>query len=116
MKIFGKQLTTKKDLKRINSTLNEIISDLEDECDRLECELEYILDSFPFELGQVVYDIALKDRRGRYTKTNPSFEHCIINEVVVDENNYFSLANRLKNNDVFYDASSANEFLKSICK
>ena len=116
MKIFGKQFTTKKDLKRINGTLKEIISDLEDECDQLECELSYMLDSFPFELGQVVYDVTLKNSKGRYTKVNPSFVYSTISEVTVDENNYFSLVNRFKNNDVFYSAELAEDFLKSICK
>ena len=115
MKIFGKQITTKKDLKRINATLNEIINDLEAECEELEIQLDYTIEHFPFELGQVLYDVALRNDKGRYTKSNPSLEHSTITEVTVTETNYFSLVERFKRNDVFFDEDSAKEFVRSIC-
>ena len=71
---------------------------------------------FPLTIGQIVYDIALKDDKGRYTKTEPSSEHSIINEVVVDEKNYFSLVDRLKRSDVFIDRSDAEIYLDFVCE
>jgi light-regulated signal transduction histidine kinase (bacteriophytochrome) len=109
MKIFGIECTTKKELR-------QMVSELYDELEACEDELNYKLNMFPFDLGQVVYDVALKNNKGRYTKTKPSFEHSTITEVTVDEKNYFSLVNRLRRNDVFFDYDSAEEYLKSICK
>ena len=109
MKIFGTEFTTKNDLKKMVSELYDVLEACED-------ELNYKLDMFPFDLGQVVYDVALKNNKGRYTKTKPSFEHSTITEVTVDEKNYFSLVNRLRRNDVFYDYDSAKEYLETICK
>lgn len=109
MKIFGINFTTKKELK-------QTISILEADLEACEDELAYTQDMFPFELGQIVYDVALKNIKGRYTKTKPSLEHSTITEVIVDEKNYFSLVNRLRRNDVFFTQEEAEEYLKSICK
>jgi hypothetical protein len=102
MNIFGMNFTTKKELKAINAELMD--------------ELDRKLEDFPFELGQVVYDVALKNARGRYTKTHPSFEHSTITEVAVDEKNYFNLVKRLNNSDVFFDRETAETWLKYICE
>ena len=109
MKIFGIHITTKKELKR--------------QITNLMCEIEDLLEereghytTFPFELGQVVYDVALKNAQGRYTKTKPSREHCTITEVEVNEKNYFSLKKRLENNDVFFEYEDAEQYLDSVCK
>jgi hypothetical protein len=101
MKIFGITFTTKKELKAINASLMD--------------ELDRKLEDFPFELGQKVYDVALKNAQGRYTKTRPSREHSTITEVVVDEKNYFSLVNRMKRNDVFFNHEDAELWLNYIC-
>ena len=109
MKIFGINFTTKKELKAINANLmNEV--------EELLNELDIVNESFPFDLGQVVYDVALKNAQGRYTKTKPSIEHCTITEVTVNEKNYFGLVKRLNNNDVFYEREDAEEYLKSVCE
>lgn len=109
MKIFGINFTTKKELK-------EQVADLMcDVADLIE-DLDYLRADFPFNLGEVVYDVALKNDKGRYTKTKPSLTHSTIAEVVVDEKNYFSLARRLERNDVFFTFEAAEEYLKSICK
>ncbi len=109
MKIFGIHITTKKELKR--------------QITNLMCEIEDLLEereghytTFPFELGQVVYDVALKNAQGRYTKKKPSFEHSTITEVVVDEKNYFGLVKRLARNDVFVYREMAEDYLKSVCE
>ena len=91
MKIFGFNFTTKKELKAELTTMKE---------------------TFPFTMGQIVYDVALKDDKGRYTKTEPSYEHSEINEVVVDEKNYFGLVDRLKRHDVFVKLDDAELYLE----
>lgn len=108
MKIFGTNFTTKKDLKAT-------VSELEAELEACVDELDYMHHTFPFYIGQTVY-VALKNDKGRYTKTKPSFEHSTITEVVVDEKNYFNLVKRLRRNDVFFEFKNAEEHLKSICK
>lgn len=101
MKIFGIEFTTKKEMKNIIY--------------KLECEINTIKDTFPFVLGQTVYDIQFRDENGRYTKENISLEHTLINEVVVNEKNYFSLVERYHNKDVFIDRESANAYIFNIC-
>ena len=101
MKIFGIYFETKKELRQKNAELMD--------------ELENMIEAFPLTLGQTVYDLALKNAKGRYTKTKPSFEHSTITEVVVDEKNYFGLVNRLKRSDVFFSRKDAEHFLKYIC-
>ena len=94
MKIFNKTFKTKKELKRELAAMKEV---------------------FPFDLGQTVYDLQLKNSKGRYAKANPSLEYSTISEVTVEEKNYFGLVNRYKKNDVFTEYSAAEEYLKSIC-
>lgn len=101
MKIFGKEFLTKKDLRATIASL--------------EHELLSMKEVFPFELGQEVYDIQLRNESGKYTKKNASLEHSRINPVEVSESNYFSLVKRLKKNDVFFDLSAATEFLNAVC-
>jgi hypothetical protein len=109
MKIFGTDFVTKKELKARNVELMREIEDLTD-------ELNDVNGSFPFDLGQVVYDVALKNAQGRYTKTKPSREHCTITEVEVNEKNYFSLVRRLNNKDVFFSLKDAESYLDHVCK
>lgn len=101
MKIFGITFTTKKELKAINVDLMD--------------QLDTMLEIFPFKLGQTVYDVALKNAQGRYTKTKPSFEYCTITEVVVDTKNYFKLVERYKRQDVHMTRASAEDYLESVC-
>ena len=123
MKIFGITIETKKELRAKNDELTKKNSELigrmtclADDLDLANDELHYMQLMFPLELDQVVFDIALKNAQGKYTKKNPSFEHSTITEVTVNEKNYFSLVKRLRNNDVFYTKKDAEEYLKSVCK
>ena len=109
MKIFGINFVTKKELKDENFELQLSVLELEGELARMH-------QKYPLDLGQVVYDVALKSAQGRYTKTKPSLEHCTITEVVVDEKNYFKLVKRMTNKDVFMSMESAKTYLESICK
>lgn len=109
MKIFGITFETKKELK-------EQILDLQMTVKELEGEIEMRDEKYPLELGETVYDVALKNAQGKYTKTKPSLEHCTITPVTVDEKNYFKLVARMRNNDVFLSESAAKTYLESICK
>ncbi len=116
MKIFGINFETKRELRAVISNLEMDLDECEGELEACEDELKHMQQQFPFEMYQVVYDVALKNAQGRYTKTKPSLEHSTITEVTVDEKNYFGLVNRLRRNDVFFDRESAENYLKSICK
>ena len=109
MKIFGITFETKKELR-------EQIFNLEMSVKELEGEIAMRDEKYPLELGETVYDIALKNAQGKYTKTKPSLEHCTITPVVVDEKNYFKLVKRMANNDVFLSETTAKTYLESICK
>lgn len=116
MKIFGINFTTKKDLKKELADKKETILELRCDVEALAAELGCMRASFPFDLGQTVYDVALRNDKGRYTKTNPSYEQSTITEVEVNEKNYFGLKKRFENNDVFFSNEEAEEYLKTVCK
>ena len=101
MKIFGIEFKTRKELKAENAALMD--------------ELEAMIEVFPFKLGQTVYDVQLRNEKGRYAKKNVSLEYSLINEVVVDEKNYFGLVERYKRDDVFYSYEMARAYLESVC-
>lgn len=116
MKILGFEFTTKKELRQTISALYDDWENAEDELTECTKELDGLRETFPFDMGQVVFDVALKDVKGRYTKTSPSLEYSTINEVTVDENNYFGLVERYNRNDVFVAREDAEAYLKSICE
>lgn len=121
MKIFGVNLTTKKSLKQeierlkldVESTtkINKEVIEYNEE---IALAFETMCKMFPLILGQVVYDLQLRGENGRYTRTKASKEHSVINEVVVDEKNYFKLVNRL-DFDVFTTYEAALNYLDEIC-
>ena len=112
MKLLENATETKQALKlRLERRINELM------CEVLELEdtLMRKEDMFPFYLGQTVYDIALRNDKGRYTTVNPSREHCTITEVKVDEKNYFKLVKRYAKNDVFFSRDGAELYLDYVC-
>ncbi len=115
MKIFNKEFKTRKELKEDISRLENEAMTVKIERDNLQYELETMISDFPFLLGQKVYDIQLKNEKGKYVKENASYEHSLINVVVVDEKNYFGLVERYKRNDVFMYHEDAVIYLKSVC-
>ena len=106
MNFFG---PSKKELKKR-------VAELDAENKVLYDELDGVAKAFPFDIGQVVYDVALKNAQGRYTKTNPSREHSTIAAVEVNEKNYFGLVKRLNNCDVFLSQEDADSYLDHVCK
>ncbi len=116
MNIFGLTITTKKkQLARI-AKHDEEVQELKNMIIELNEELYDMVEAYPFFIGQTVYDVALKNEKGRFTKTKPSLEYSTITPVVVNEKNYFGLVKRLDNNDVFYEREEAEEYLKSVCE
>ena len=95
-------------LLELKSTLMSINNELAD-------KVEEYMRIYPFQLGQVVYDVQLRSSKGRFTKTKASREHSIINEVVVDKKNYFNLVDRYRNADVFMTQDEAVEHLDLVC-
>ncbi len=116
MKIFGLNITTTAKYEQTIAGLEAKIEALEDKILENEAVIGATIEAFPLVLGQTVYDVALKNAKGRYTRVNPVLEYCTITEVVVDTRNYFGLVDRLRRNDVFYTQEEAEEHLKSVCK
>ena len=114
MKIFGREFTTKKELKKEVAELKNALTEALGWRDRALVDLCDMKRTFPFALGQTVYDVQLRNDKGRYAKKNISLEHSRINEVVVDTKNYFNLVERYERNDVFTDYESARAFLEGI--
>lgn len=112
MNIFGLTITTKKKHLAMLDETTRLKNEVVELVDKL-CSLD---SAFPFDMGQVVYDVALRNDKGRYTKTKPSREHCTITEVEVNEKNYFNLKKRFENCDVFCEREEAEEYINSVCK
>lgn len=113
---------TKKMLKKENAALKLEIKNLES---ILECETatkrkllafeEFMSNTYPFDLGQKVYDVQLRSSKGRFTKTKASRQHSLINEVIVDKKNYFNLVERYAAEDVFKTLEAAEAKLDAVC-
>ena len=99
------------ELENMRTTNNELLVNNND----LSDEIIEMKSKFPFDLGQVVYDLQLRSSKGRFTKTKASREYSLINEVVVDKKNYFGLVDRYASNDVFTDKIEAEKYLESVC-
>lgn len=115
MKIFGKEFKTRKELKGTIAKLENDVFAAYNECEAVKGELNAMKNAFPFTLGQTVYDVQLRNEQGRYARKNASLEHSLINEVVVNKQNYFSLVERYLRKDVFFDYEAANAFLTDVC-
>lgn len=115
MKFLWFNIETKKELKHKIDVLEGDLIDAEEEIEHQENELNYYKQFFPLVLGSTVYDIQLRDVKGKYTKENASREHSYFNQVEVTEKNYFSLVERWKNQDVFLEESEANKYLDEVC-
>ena len=109
MRIFGKEFKTRRELKAT-------IAQLEADVLMVRSELNEMKKTFPFTLGQKVYDVQLRNAKGRYAKKNASLEHSRINTVIVDEKNYFGLVDRYRRQDVFFDYDVADAFLMDVCE
>ena len=101
MKVFGIEFKTRRELKEEIALLSDKLATMQQ--------------MFPFAIGQTVYDVQLRNEKGRYAKKNASLEHSKINKIVVDEKNYFGLVERYQRHDVFVDYGTADAFLIDVC-
>lgn len=116
MWISRKKLNKKiQELEEKQSTTEKLLEEVKKHDKYLEFKLSEYNEKFPFELGQTVYDLQLRSASGRFTKSKPSREHSIINEVVVDKKNYFKLVDRFYSNDVFKRLIDAESYLEAVC-
>lgn len=115
MKIFGIEFKTRKELKADIAKLKDEVQVWRRRYEETKAEVDMLDSLFPFALGQTVYDVQLRNEKGRYARKNPSLTHSLINEVIVDEKNYFGLVERYKRNDVFLDHDTADAFLVDVC-
>ena len=113
MKIFGITITTKRELRNRIKEMEQQICEMNAAYAEA---IQKLTEKFPFEIGQMVYDVQLRSKKGRYTTKNASIEHSLINDVIVTEKNYFGLVKRMRNNDVFTDYDAAKEHLINNCK
>lgn len=107
--------TSKKTLRNIIRDLEVKIEDLEDINGSLQEDLDSFNEQFPLDIGEVVYDVQLRNDKGRYTKKNASREHSLINEVTVTEKNYFNLVNRYHDGDVYLTLIDAEKHMDEVC-
>jgi hypothetical protein len=85
---------------------------------KLNLAIEEMREEFPFDLGQIVYDVQLKNNKGKFAKTdfsNLSLEYSTITAVEVDRKNYFNLVERYYRQDVFKYKEEAEKYLKHVC-
>ena len=121
MKIFGIEIETKASLKnKLEITEQQLkyaqatVQNLVHTNNELKQDIEKYSTMFPLIVGDTVYDLQLRSASGRYTKKNASKQYSQINEVVVDEKNYFKLVARL-GTDVFTSKDAAVNYLCSVC-
>ena len=107
MKLFGIFNFTTKEEKELTT-----------EVAKLNLAIEEMREEFPFDLGQIVYDVTLKNNKGKFAKTNfsnLSLEYSTITEVEVDRKNYFNLVERYYLQDVLLFKEEAEKYLKHMC-
>ena len=95
----------------LNYRFNDVVKFNSELADKVE---EY-MSIYPLTIGQTVYDVQLRNSKGRYTKSKACREYSVINEVVVDKKNYFNLVDRLHAKDVFVDRDEALKHLDAVC-
>ena len=114
--MFNKKL--KQEIYELTSE-NEYLRKLKDNYSLMvraqEEDLNTFYSQFPLQIGQEVYEVQLRSKTGRFTKTKPSKEHSTISCITVDKKNYFNLVDKLNNGSLFTCEVSAEEYLNSIC-
>lgn len=116
------KFVTKKTLRTQNAayaehvrTLTEINKTIVKYNEELADKVEELLNMYPFNVDDVVYELILKNDKGRFTKKSPSIEHSAIVETTVTKRNYFTLMEKYKNCLAFTDENEATSYLNKIC-
>lgn len=94
---------------------NDVITKLTHTTVELTSALDKMYEEFPFTLGQEVFDLQLRNSKGKYTKNNPAKNYSVVNVVVVADHNYFDLVRRYREHDVFLTYAEAEAYLAKIC-
>lgn len=71
---------------------------------------------FPVGIGDVVYDITLKDKEGKFTTEKPCLETSAVKPVKVTEGNFFDIIRRIEKKDVFFDEERAKKHVRKLCE
>lgn len=109
------KFVTKKALKIENAQYAEQLKTITLYNAELADKVESMLKMYPFNVDDVVYELILKNNKGRFTQTKPSREYSIIEEVTVTKRNYFNLVDRYNEGFVFTALDDAEAQLKSLC-
>ena len=122
MKIFGKTIMTRKRLKEDIAILEmqlervrDASKDMRLRCTMLEADVDYMKSMFPFMLEDTVFEIQLKDSKGRFTKTKADRTQSGVIEIVADTKNYFKLVERYRAGNIFLSFEDASIKLDEIC-
>lgn len=78
-------------------------------------KLEELMKKYPISCGDTLFEVCLRNDKGRFTKTKPSKEYSYIETVIVDTKNYFKLVDKFNNKEVFTTEKSAKKHLDSLC-
>ena len=102
MKIFGRTFVTKKELKR--------------ELAQLKIRIGVLEETFPLKIGQVIYDVQLRDDQGRYSREETASQaHSTIIPIAVNRRNYFNLVERYSNKShLFTCRENAEKYLLDV--
>ena len=79
-------------------------------------ELEKSKKLFKVGVGDVVYDITLKDKEGKFTTEKPCLETSTVKPVKVTESNFFDIIRRIEKKDVFFDEERAKKHVRKLCE
>lgn len=110
------KFVTKKALKIENAQYAEQLKTITLYNDELADKVESMLNMYPFNVDDVVYELVLKNNKGRFTKTKPSKEYSSIEEVKVTRKNYFNLVDKHNAEFVFTTLNAAEHKLNNICE
>ena len=96
------------EVKKENSKIREYNKQIADKC-------EHIMKLYPINIGDTLYEVCLKNDKGRFTKTKPCKEYSSVEELTVDTKNYFKLVEKFNNNEIFFVKKDAQKYLDSLC-
>lgn len=95
--------------------LRQRLNEAEDICYRVSNQLASKVTQFPLNINETVYELKFRDKEGRYTANiaKANISKTKIKEVIVTEQNYFSLVHKL-NTTVFIQIEQAENKINSL--
>lgn len=101
--------------RRANEDLQTELYHVNKHADELNAVVTKYKVNYPFNVGDTVYQIQLRSKRGRFTKGKASRAHSTVVPVVVDKKNYFKLRD-VFGLEVFDSEDKANTCLDGLCE